>query len=60
MLQNCDWSKVFNCGDIEQVWLNWKMCFFDILGTCIPKKTIISKKFQNGKCNYNRNQIVET
>ena len=46
----CEMWLVLNCEDIEQVWLNWKMCSFGILDTCIPNKNIISKKFQNGKC----------
>jgi hypothetical protein len=52
MLQSNDWSKVFSSDDIENVWENWKMSFFDVMNKCIPTKSFTIKNTRNHSCKW--------
>ena len=44
IVSECDWDKLLESDDVDQCLKIWNECFMNIMGSCIPKGVLATKK----------------
>lgn len=44
LLVNTDWDSLFDSGDVNVCWANWKSRFLEVMMECIPQSTLRSRQ----------------